>query len=727
VLRLPTLALAGCLAATAAPAAQPQHWRFAEARDFLEGELTGLSVDSEGRVTLAPAAQLVHDTEAPVVWALAEDEKGALYVGTGNEGKVFKVAGGKASLFFDAAELEVHALAVGRDGRVFVGTSPEGKVYAVDASGRATPFFDPSEKYIWALRTDASGNLIVATGAEGRVYRVDAKGVGAPLLNSSETHILSLAVDAKGTVYAGSAPSAILYRLDPAGKVFIVNDAPFREVRALETAPDGSLFAALVEARGEDPATRAATGAASGVPEVTVTETITAVGVASAAGAAASPAPGAPGGPLKGALLRVLPGGEIDTLWSSAEDTPLSLARTAEGLIVGTGSRGKLFRVRDDRSWAMLAAVPADQVTALLARPKGGVAVASSNPGRVFALDAVATERGTFVSRPRDTETVSAWGHLSWDAVVPADTRIEVETRSGNTQNPDATWTEWSPARPEGDSQVVTSERARFLQLRITLVGKGARTPILKGLAVAYLQRNLRPEVPAVTVHPPGEVFQKPISVTGEPEILGLDPMPPPPGAPKPPPAPAATSFSRKLYQRGLQTFSWRADDPNGDTLAFDVYFRTLGDNRFRILKRGLTEPVLAWDTTTVPNGRYLVKVVATDAPANPGGLALTGERESAAFDVDNTPPAITVVLAQKTPPRVRATVRDDASAMRRAEYSVDGGRWEEVYPVDGINDSRDEAYEFTPDGLTGAGPHVVVVRVTDLLGNAASARVDVP
>ncbi|PYQ17580.1 MAG: hypothetical protein DMF80_00330, partial [Acidobacteria bacterium] len=160
------------LAAGAARAAQPQFWRIEGARDFLDGTTDGLSVDSEGRVRLAPVTRPVYDPEIPFVWCLARDAKGVLYAGTGNDGKVFKVEGGKGSLFFDATELEVHALAIGPDGRLYVGTSPDGKVYAVDAAGKAQTFYDPTDKYIWALAFDHSGNLLVATGGDGKIHRV---------------------------------------------------------------------------------------------------------------------------------------------------------------------------------------------------------------------------------------------------------------------------------------------------------------------------------------------------------------------------------------------------------------------------------------------------------------------------------------------------------------------------------------------------------------------------
>ncbi|HUG52811.1 MAG TPA: hypothetical protein VMR21_04395, partial [Vicinamibacteria bacterium] len=191
--------------------------------------------------------------------------------------------------------------------------------------------------------------------------------------------------------------------------------------------------------------------------------------------------------------------------------------------------------------------------------------------------------------------------------------------------------------------------------------------------------------------------------------------------------APSATAYSRRLYQKGVQTFSWRADDPNGDTLVHDVHYRRVGDDRLRLLKKGVTDAVLAWDTTTVPNGRYVIKVTSSDAPGNPTGLALSGERESAPFDVDNTPPAVLVTVVRNSRARIRVTVRDDASIVRKTEYSVDGGKWQEVHPVDGINDSLEETYEFAVSEPAGPGPHVVVVRATDLLGNLSTGRVELP
>jgi len=433
----------------------------------------------------------------------------------------------------------------------------------------------------------------------------------------------------------------------------------------------------------------------------------------------------------KGALLRVWPTGEIETLWSSNDDLPHALLRTDMGLLVATGNKGKLYRVSEDRTWTMVAAFAAEQVTALL-RSDAEFVLATSNPGKLFSLGTRPGIAGTFTSKVKDTDTVSTWGRIRWEAEVPAGSSVEVQTRAGNTANPDSTWSDWSASYKQKDGDPILGERARYLQVRALLSGKDGATPVVDSVSAAYLQRNLRPQVQTVTIHPAGEVFQKPLSVTGEIEILGLEPGEGPDvrssvsPSPRPPSFGQPTAYSRRLYQRGMQTFSWKADDPNGDTLVYDVQYRAVGDTTLRTLRRATSDTVLAWDTSTVPNGRYVIKVVARDTTSNPEALSLSGDKESLPFEVDNTPPALTATLASTKPERVRTVVKDDSSLIRRAEYSIDGGRWHEVHPTDGINDAMEETYEIVLADLAPPPPHIVVVRATDLLGNVATARVEV-
>jgi len=701
-------------------AGAPQFWRIEGTSGFLEGQLEELSLDSEARLRLGRDVRTLFDLAAPNGWTITPAGGSAWVVGTGNEGLVYRVEGEKGEVLLDAAELEVHAVVVGPDRRTYAATSPEGAVHVVEPDGKSRVFFDPPDKYIWALAFDDEGRLLVATGDEGRIYRVQADGTSETLLESTQTHVRCLATGADGRVYAGSSPEGIVYRIDGPGKAFVVLDSPFNEVTALAVSEGGAVYAALSGAETSSPSpTPPQPSGSTPTAQVTVTETFTVATPAGVPGAVAGASEGGSGGPsARGAVVRIDAGGGAETLWTSTEDAAFSLLRSGGGLLVGTGPRGNLYRVNDDQTWSLLAHVPAQQVTALALAADGGAAIATSNPARVLALAAQNATRGTYTSEVRDAESIAAFGQIGWEGRSPDGSRVLLETRSGNTETPDSTWGPWTPAGAGAENPAsVRSESARYLQVRAVLEGNGSTTPEIEAISAAYLQRN------------PGEVFQKPISVSGEPEILGLPPdSQAETGADRTPPgAPAATSFSRRMQQRGLRTFSWSAADPNHDALVYHVQYRAVGDQTWRLLRQGVTEPVLAWDTSAVPDGRYVVRVTASDAPDNPPALALSGHRDSSSFEVDNAPPSLETSLARSGPRRVHVVVRDAGSAIRRLEFSVDAGRWQEVHPVDGINDSREETYDFPIPPSDTTAPRVVVVRASDLLGNVATGRIDVP
>jgi hypothetical protein len=203
------------------------------------------------------------------------------------------------------------------------------------------------------------------------------------------------------------------------------------------------------------------------------------------------------------------------------------------------------------------------------------------------------------------------------------------------------------------------------------------------------------------------------------------------PGAPPPGAAPA---LGRRIYQKGLQTFVWKAEDGNDDRMQFDVSYRRESETAWKVLKRGLWDPIFVWDTTSVPDGTYLLKVSATDAPGNSPGTALVGELESIGFDIDNTPPHIEVQPGNRAGARttLQFVVRDDQSPIQRVEYSLDASRWRVVYPKDGIPDSRREEFEVVVEENETAGSQPaagnainvinVIIRATDAMNNVATA-----
>jgi WD40 repeat protein len=734
---LTTAFVAGALVAV--HGSSPKFFQAATQSDFLKGDVENLSIDNHGQLTLGPVTELVYETSAPFLWSMVATPDGTLFVGTGNEGKVFRVdPQGKGSLFFDTTELEVHALALAPNGGLYVATSPDGKIYKVDRNGASTTFFSGEDKYIWALAVDGKGNLFAGTGDKGVVYKITPEGKESVFYKANTTHVTTLAFDKSGNLLVGTGTPGKVLRIDPDGKPFMLLDSPFQEIRALRFDDKGMLYVAAVSGRagsnsapvvtdtvGDRPTTETVR-----TPIASVSAEITSMAIVDTGGSGTSSSPREDRRAPKGAVYRISADGVWDQLWESRDDSPYDLTFDRTGaLIIGTGSKGKLYRLEGDPLRpTLLARAAAQQVTAFYKDSSGRMYYATANPGKLFRVSTERATRGTYESDVRDAQMISTWGTMSWRGTAANGNKIELFTRAGNTETPDDTWSAWSAAYTNPAGSPITSPKARYLQWRAVMTGKGDG-PVLTSVTAAYLQRNLRPVVRSITVHPPGIVFQKPFS-TGDPELAGFDDQSTPerklaaaasatPGN--------ASALGRRTYQKGLQTLAWKADDENDDDLVYDVLYRREGETSWKTLRKATSDTILVWDTTTVPNGTYFVRIVASDAPSNPLGTALAGELDSVEFEVDNTAPTISVSNVRVDRGRTIITfdVKDDHSPVQRVEFSQDGQRWRGVFPVDGIADSREEHYELVVEGEL--GDRGLTLRASDSMNNAETIHVDAP
>src|SRR2546429_7778240 len=256
-------------------------WEVTRGGELVKGEGHGVSVTDNGVLTLAPRFNQLLNTEQPYVWSTAIDAAGNVYLGTGHDGKIFRVTtDGKGTLLYKASELDVTALAVGNDGALYAGTSPDGKVYRVTPDGKAEVYFDPNDKYIWSLAILRDGSLAVGTGDNGKLYRGRAAGAkpeSSLLINTNQTHVMSLAVNQQGDLIAGTDPGGLVLRISPDGKAFGLYDAPLREIHALAPAADGSIYAlALSDASATTRAT-GQSGTTTSASEAATTAAVTGV------------------------------------------------------------------------------------------------------------------------------------------------------------------------------------------------------------------------------------------------------------------------------------------------------------------------------------------------------------------------------------------------------------------------------------------------------------------
>ena len=709
-----------------AHAGQPTVWETTGRTELLKGDARGVSISDTGVLMLSPKLTEVFNTQQTYVWSSAVDNQGNVFLGTGHDGKIYKItAAGAGSLLYDAAELDVTALAVGRDGVLYAGTSPDGKVYRIAADGKADVYFDPGDKYIWSIAVMADGSLAVGTGDNGKLYRVRAAGANPDsslLVSTNQTHVISLAVTAQGDLIAGTDSGGLVLRISPEGKTFALFDTQLREIHALAPAADGSIYALALSdaaATARPPSTPPVTPQPSEGGTPTTSVTITAIDESG------MPLQGQPGqarsrsdvSNARSAVFRILPDGATDVVWSSQTVTAFSIAPALQpgSVLIGTADKGRIYSVTNDGRDTLLLQSPEGQISSLLVK-NDQIYAASSNQGKLFRFGNELVTEGTFESPVRDAKLTASWGRIWWRGAGA----VEVQTRSGNGERPDATWSDWSTAYKNPDGNQISSPRARFIQWRATV--RGGTTPgWVEDVSVAYLPRNVAPEVLSISVLPIGVGLQQIAQVGVDPNVesSGLDPSLFGPVAQVPP---------RRFYQRGARSFQWQAEDRNSDTLEYAIYYRALNEQTFRLLKDKLRDNFYTIDGATLADGRYVIKVVASDAPDNPPGQKLTGERLSEPVDIDNTPPVVKVVgqpQVSRDSVRVVFSVDEVTGKVKKADASLNGAAWIPVFPEDGIADSGHETYSVD-FSLLGPGEHTISLRAFDTSGNVGTLSVTV-
>jgi WD40 repeat protein len=745
-----------------------RRWLQTTYEEFLKGTARGVAVRSDGRLELAPKFTLLADADASYLWSLRIDPKGALYAAGGSPAKVFRFDnGGKPTTIFESTDLVAQAIAFDPKGTLYVATSPDGKVYRVSSSGEKSVFFEPKTKYIWDIAFGFDGTLYVATGDKGQIFAVSPDGKSQLFYASDEAHIRVLAFDRLNNLIAGTEPNGRVLRISrpdtksehkdkesPAAIAsgFVLYETSKREVTSLAVAPDGSLYVAAIGEKQRTISTPSTTIVTS--PQGTTTFTSSPGGVAGIVSGPIQQTPFVAFPPiLSSSIYRLSPEGAPDELWTSRDDVVYSLGFASDGrVLAGTGNNGALLAIDGHGVFAQLAKAGSAQITGIARNAVGKVFLCTANPGKVFSVGPEYEPEGTFESRSFDAQLFSQWGRLDWWGPPPAaaastksaaasggEPRLEFFVRSGNTEDPGKEWSRWfGPYSKPGSA--VEAPSARFFQWKAVL-HDGRPGDGINWVSLAYLPRNVPPVIDAIVLQEPGVRAQgNTIVSTGQAPSVALK-MPPTPNTPgifiaqttTPPKFEQPPQGSR---EKGYQSVLWSAHDDNDDDLRYSVYYRGQNEHEWKLLKDKLDQKFYSWDTTTLPDGAYYLKIVAADAPSNPPAVALKTERESDRFEVDNTPPAIeqlkvgqgtfqsgpNVVVISNV---ISFTARDSSSSIDRAQYSLDGGDWTLLAPVGNVSDAPGENYEFTLGNLA-PGEHTIAVRAYDRFENVGSAKTTV-
>jgi len=684
-----------------AQAAKVKVWQQHTPAHFEKAQFNQAVVSSEGALRLSRRLKPLADINAAHIWDVVEDVAGNLLVATGDEGKVYKVTpDGTVSVVFDSQESQVLCLAAAPDGSVYAGTGPSGLVVRLAADGKSKVVYHSPENYVWSLAVDAKGVVYAGTGPKGRIYKITPHGHASLLYTTKQDHVLSLALTEHGVLYAGTDRNGVVYRVDAAGKGFVLFQAPQAEVRSLVASGD-ALYAGtcspgkrkVPSSSGGDRTTSAGAPAtlasATKTASKTATESLKEPSSSSSAkekepekGSAAA----APSAPSSGenSVYRIAADGTVREVFRE-KVMVLGLLQKKGRLFVGTGMDGQLFEVNEaTKEKSEIARLDHGVVQCLCRRRDGSIVLGTGDPGKLYVLEDCYAVKGTVLSEVFDAKLISQWGALRWKAETPAGTHVSVAVRAGNVAEPDDTWSDWSAEQTDAEQASAVCPTARFVQYRVTLTSHNpARTPVVRGVSLRYGTGNQAPEVGAIEV----------------PDLDGSN-----------------LENPKKLK------FKWTATDANEDELTYSVHVRKDGWKNWVQLEDALTKAEYEWDTTTTPPGLYRLKVVASDRKDNAEEEALEGEKVSAPFAVAHVPPTVTVQVNCLEGDRayIEAKASDPLVRLASAQFTVDGKKWTNVFPTDGLFDSKTETFLFWTEALK-PGTHVLVLKVKDAAGNIGS------
>ena len=682
-------------AALVMPAAADQPLAtFTSFNDWVGAEARGVRVGADGRLRLAPGLKRVVQLPEGVVWAAVPDGEGGAYLSAGNEGRLFRYAGGQVKPLAQVKGGIVFAMArFGKD--LVVAPSGENKLLRVTPGGDVKPFADIDARLVWAMAAQGTDLVLAGGNDKGAVLLLAREGSSRKLAElAGESSFTALAPDPQGGWYVGSHGHGLVLR-QAGERLETLAATGFEQVQALATH-EGALYVGADNGL----ATRFTAG------DLEKRETYLSE----------------PGAGTRSAVIRLDRNRVPTTVWQSAQSQVFALAQWGGQILIGTGNRARIFGVPVDEKkraldpFAAVQDLGTAQATAFLNTGRE-LLIVGSNPAELHLMSEAQSTEGVLESRVLKGSPLADWGRAYVDADVPQGTGVDLQFRVGATELPDGTWSPWSPPLRNGERSNLPP--TRFAQFRLKLTsGRGGSTPVVEGVRVHWANRNLAPVWETIEVMPPGLVLLR----SAASDDAGIERVPL--EVQKLVPSLGSQGTEKRGFRRAAQAFTFKVGDPNGDQLEFRVSLLPEKGNPI-LLAKDWRERFFTFDTLPVPDGKYRLEVVASDAPSQPFNLALTSLWRTAAFTVDHTPPVLSelTTVSEGDSIRVRFVARDEASPLKEAAVSADGDDWLLIAPDDRVFDGREERFDvlIPKDRIRGDR---VTVRVADLGGNEQSAAV---
>jgi hypothetical protein len=738
-----------CLAGPYCLAVTSKVTRHSSSEDLLKGRTKDVVVGSEGTLQLGRAAEVIIENfndpcravnakkSVSEPWSINSIVVSGetIYLGTSPNGGIYKYALGKLTKIYPTepeksksvkttgrepngstkrdgeiveaqqylANEHIFAMAIDMAGRLLAATSGDKcALYRFEADKMKKPevVFEPNDaKYIFAIAVDGSGNIYLGTGPQGKVYKLDSFGREPQLLyDSHDKNILSLAVGGDGFVYAGSDSRGLVYKINPRDKTAtVLYDSDQSEITSLLFAKDGNLYAAATSAEIIQSETEVAVQLPSaGRPEAEVemqesvpeSEGGLQLDIANTKQGSGDELPqtqipkSKPSKPAEASYIyKITKDGYVTDIFTETA-VFFCLAEQERKLLIGTGNSGRTFTVdpASEQQSIIYQDEHASQIAAV-AVTDDGVYLGTANPAKLIKLAKTFAHEGTYTSDLIDAGQPADWGKLQIDADIPQGCKVRMACRSGNVKDiNDPTFSSWTGPAEVTEPVQLQCPLGRFCQYKLILQTEDPqKSPLIREIAVADTVPNLAPRVESVSA-----------------ERIG------------------------SADKTGVFRINYNAKDDNGDKLIYKIDFRKVGRENWIELKKELETDSFEWDGHTIEDGRYELRVTASDERSNAPTTKLTGSRITKPVVVDNTPPVIKKYSIESGEKAVvlKMQTSDLLSAIGKVDYTIDSNtEWISAVPDDLVYDTTDEDFTIVIEQVN-TGEHVIAVRVSDDLGN---------
>lgn len=570
-----------------------------------------------------------------------------------------------------------------RKGNLYLGTGNQQTLYRFNLrTSKLSTVFSGDDGEIFTL-LEKDNNIYFGTSPSGIIYRISTIGSVESLVNTGENYIHKLLACPDNSIIIATGPNGKLYRLNP-GKglelLFTFSSAhitalgwlkPGQELLA-GTSPGGTVY------RLEFSPTLAR-------PKVTVLydTPLEEVKDIISQGALIYLAANSDSGeeqpqPVVFAVDRE---GVLRWRWQCPESTVLRLVNFNGQLLALTGNRGLVYALDTLGRAAIWTRLNQPQViaTAVLNQT---LYLGTGNPARLYRFIAGYADSGYLNGPVFDLQTPARFGRLDYRARIPNGTEIIFDTRSGNSQEPDSLWSVWEMVRGK-----VSSPPARFIQWRARLYSSYSQlTPELDRVDLYYQPVNRAPVITRLEISAPTE------------------------------------NEARKGNPQPKRQISFEVQDPDSDSLIYQLYLQPEASTNPLLIEKELTETRYELDTRTIPDGWYRLKLVVSDGVDRGPQDARSVEKITAPFLVDNTPPEIQELKFAGN--RASWIVTDRSSPIVNCRISLNAGNWQPVTPQDLVFDELQERFVFPLELRPGI--NTIAVWAVDALGNTGTAQLTV-